>query len=1409
MSENYRFQKGDKVICKLGGARWEPCIIVRHNYNEEHFDEPAAYQAKQISNGQLIYAPLDDPCIIREFVTEPIEKLICAIKYDEFDDMIDIIDKYHIDIELKVKDILTAAATFGNEDALSLFEDVKIDINMVLDDTGRNIVLLATMKKQFDFIIELGEQKEGFYIHSICKLFSHRDINGYNILHYAVLVNAEQLLCDLFCDDEESIDGSIASRSFCPYWMPRYPLPTIFQNVSKNGKTAYDLAVALKRNNLADLLRDFGQQAIVENVISCLDPSQTIFSGGKAYSISECEDILVSNGVDISTIQLSRGNALRLQKCAFALAYNANIKELRWLIGKFRLDYTFQPSVSHGLFDRYPLSLEFFCRHGLQPPFLVHAAVLGPLDQYWIDDRRNEQSYLNHFQNAETFCDVMRLSFNSIFESASFEWEINRSIKDCIRNNSVLKETTGAGIEKYRYYLLPVHDSGHQATYNQFIDGIVRRIDGVKVSERIELLSYLLDELQLPPPSLATLVSLGQLHLLQWFLSRSEPMAPLHSDSQLMALRDGTAFLHGADETMPIAAFLCAYATGLGEVSIMEWLLLHFEITESRLNGLNNLHIAIVRKHTACVLWLINFIPSMLTSKTDNGSNALHLAISSGNVFVTLRFLRNTDKDPAINELWVDDGDGKSVFSYLRESEEPELEEYIDNNAIINDIDSLVTLLTVDGKISLQSMIMFMEAVDFFAVMDEFLFNKWSQLSEFRTLIMKHTDRYHKIPEYLLDLQNDPNWAEYISLQLISKQSKSWRDDNLDITGTRYDAKPSTNWGSDSVSCAVCEVIIRCIYMRRNDVLGLILEQIQYSLMEAVETQNYFKDQFYDTSIEYARYVENEVAVILIEDFLGHLLGRTDLSKTWLAHWNELSEELQIEFIVLDLSSILRIIELQRNWLSSKPDNIYLSDFRGLSFNRLMDGHSNVYVNNQPMKPLCYAMRSDSDEIVRWLLSLPTIRGNLSMPETMDTLMDIGSIKFLKLVLDLNLGWKPENDESLGTPPDPIQRCFKGFEGANGLSVFQYLVRRVLERGGDINAYFYGQQGIYSQAMHSLFDSEYMRVVGSCAFDVIEWIISQRCLDLNLYSDTKEGLLASLISYVDRRKSYNSDISVDFQTGVNYSLKLLDLFQNYCIDFTQHARMVYSVFYELLRDCLVLRSSQRSRFLMKFILTLVEKYQLDIRHFDFLNVKNGSELTSEECEYVPLPELDRLQDCPDAPTLRIQLQSIRDAQVARFTLLQKIKNNESIVNIRNAIQISDPSMFIVRDSEGRGLLHHAAVLGRVDILDLLYKFNLDLSAKDYLGRSVIVIAEAAGETSFAKKVRYMLAQQVLSEFCFRRWRSFVFLRGIRTQLKRRKSAATTIQSLIRRFQVYRQYGSYLREIKGSWARFKLKWARGE
>ena len=46
-------------------------------------------------------------------------------------------------VELKVKDILTAVAIFGNEDVVSLFQDAKIDLNMVLDETGRNIVLLC------------------------------------------------------------------------------------------------------------------------------------------------------------------------------------------------------------------------------------------------------------------------------------------------------------------------------------------------------------------------------------------------------------------------------------------------------------------------------------------------------------------------------------------------------------------------------------------------------------------------------------------------------------------------------------------------------------------------------------------------------------------------------------------------------------------------------------------------------------------------------------------------------------------------------------------------------------------------------------------------------------------------------------------------------------------------------------------------------------------------------------------------------------------------------------------------------------------------------------------------------------------------------------------------------------------
>ena len=1359
---NYRFKKGEKVLCNTGDKKWEPCIIIGHDYWEDHFDEPAAYQAKKIRNGRLIYVPFDEPSLVREFVTEPIEKLICAIKYDEYDEIVQIINEYDIEIVLKVKEILTNGAIFGNINALSIYEDEdtgNIDFNMELDDSGRNIVLIAMMKRQFDFIITLGEQKEGFYQRNMCKFFSHSDKHGHNILHYAVIVNAEEFLMHFFCDDEDSIAGSIASNCFSSYIFMRYPLPTIFQKVSNKGKTAYDLAVDLKRANLVKILRDFAQQAIVENLLSRIDYS-IVISPQSQDGFSEWEDNLARNGIDISTIQLSKGNAARLQKSGFACGYGAKLDELKWLIEKWKLDYHFPPNDSYDWYDRYPLSLAFLRRHGLHPPSLVHAAVIGPLNhQYWVDPC-NVEKYLVEF-NAETFSDLLRLVFNTLFEKGGLEWT-HPTIKSLILSPTSCRNTTSG---EYEYLLLPGEKLQEAYPYYDYIDGIVRRIDGVKVSERIALLSYLLDELKLPPPPLSSLVSLGQLHLLQWFFSRSDPMACLCSDPQLMALRDSTEFLRGSDEKMPIAAILCAYATGLGEVATMEWLLWHFPISDFRFYGFTYLHIAIMRKHTACVLWLIQFFPYMLTWKADNGLNAFHLAVSAGNVFVTLKLLESTNKIPGINQLWEDDAAGKSVFSYLRDSEVPEIKAYLASNATINDIDSLVTVLTVDEKISLQSITMLMIAVNFFAIMEEEL--------TYHNLF----NAVQNLPEYLME------HAEY---------ANSCKNQIHCSTGTQYDANPSSNWGSSSVGGAVCEVVTKCIDIGRMDIFCLILAEIQDSDVISVAD----KEGLYSIMIIYAKYVDNVSAVTVIEEYLDNLEGNTTDSKIWKDRWKELNKELYVAFVDLDLKSILEVLEKQRLWLLSTPDNNTTGD------KSLFEGNSYIYVNGEPLTPLSYAMRSNNDEVVHWLVSFPTLRLHTLMPELIDAVLDIGNVKYLKMVLDSEWLYLPEKVSAINSY-DSILRCLNSYDGVNGLSIFQFLVRRVVDQGNDINTFFYGESGVYPMAVFHIFHSKYNNV--QAAFSALEWIISQRYLDLNLYADSNDGVIAFLLKNVTRNIFENT--SAEFQTGVNYSMMLLDLFKKHGIDFIQHARVVKSVFEEMLHHNV--ERELTSRFFLKVVLHVVEIFQLDIQKFDFLYVNSNAKITSEEGEYVPLHGLDRLKDCPDASTLRVQLQTIRDAQRARFSLLNRIKNNESIISIQNALVENNPSMLTVQDSEGRGLLHHAAVLGRVDVLDLLSKFNVDLKTKDNLGRGVVSLAEAAGELSFARRFRQLLSVQLVSEFCTRRWPSYVFLRDIRSRLKLKNLAATSIQSRIRRHQVFRRYCSYLRGIKGSWARFKQKWALGK
>jgi hypothetical protein len=236
------------------------------------------------------------------------------------------------------------------------------------------------------------------------------------------------------------------------------------------------------------------------------------------------------------------------------------------------------------------------------------------------------------------------------------------------------------------------------------------------------------------------------------------------------------------------------------------------------------------------------------------------------------------------------------------------------------------------------------------------------------------------------------------------------------------------------------------------------------------------------------------------------------------------------------------------------------------------------------------------------------------------------------------------------------------------------------------------------------------------------------------------------------------------------------------MDFSKHAKVILKCLY----DRFTISNAKNASLQLCFIETLIERYDIDIQSMNL-----------------------RYWETDETRQNSVQMfESMKAAQSVRFCVLQSIKQNASLVEFRSMLLCGDNilSMLRVKDMEGRGLLHHAAFMGRIDVLNFLAEdHHMDLKAKDFSCQ----LAEAAGQTSFALRVRRLLALKLLPDFCIRRWRSHRSLRMIRSTLRKKSIAATLIQSIFRQYRVYKHFGSHLREARGNWMRFKLKWAPGK
>lgn len=173
------------------------------------------------------------------------------------------------------------------------------------------------------------------------------------------------------------------------------------------------------------------------------------------------------------------------------------------------------------------------------------------------------------------------------------------------------------------------------------------------------------------------------------------------------------------------------------------------------------------------------------------------------------------------------------------------------------------------------------------------------------------------------------------------------------------------------------------------------------------------------------------------------------------------------------------------------------------------------------------------------------------------------------------------------------------------------------------------------------------------------------------------------------------------------------------------------------------------------------------------------------------------------------IEAVRADRTARLQLIQCLTDGGSLEDISGQLQAGDASKLLAyRDNKRRGLLHHAALLGRIDVLDMLLSgYEIDLRSKDY--RTALDLARAGGQSSFASRLHRHQAVLTVHKFCSQYLRPYVLRRHRRARIVVQTRSAITLQKYWRRYNVYMQYGAALHDKIGTYKRLRVKWARGK
>ena len=548
--------------------------------------------------------------------------------------------------------------------------------------------------------------------------FRTTDKKKRDALHYAVIANNHAFFNHLLLRIDDYYGSGLSYygltkefvfRKKCDPWDAR----TAFDNVTVDGHTAYDLAVALKRPELAELVLRCRNACMAEAFIHFLhhNLAHTIHDSREEYAyesilytVEEASELLAQHNVDLSTIDTAPF-FICLQHCAFHLASRGELTYLKWLIEAWMLDPTFTASEApHMNYDIHP-----FLKHYNTRLSLPVAVTMGPSYSYVT-------AQLHKKEPTEQAL-IFNKALNEVFQHQYWKPEMSAKehIESCV---SVYKGSDGYTHSKYKGLILVSRSvSNYEIRYlDMYIDSVVARVDGICVEVRLATLTYLRDDLKLPLPPLLLTVSLGQPHILAWVAIRKDLTKPLASNNNLMRAVKKVDWLSGVDTAIPIASLLCYYAAGLGEIAVMQWLLRRFETARAGcVGGMNLLHIATACDRVPCVIWLTRHYPTLITELTDSGRSVLHLAIQHKHIWLTRFYMGLEYSDTYFESLWEDDSSGHGVYWHLAQSEEPELATWVRLKAQVTALESVIAVLD-ETPLSSSSLAMLLKDIDFFGI---------------------------------------------------------------------------------------------------------------------------------------------------------------------------------------------------------------------------------------------------------------------------------------------------------------------------------------------------------------------------------------------------------------------------------------------------------------------------------------------------------------------------------------------------------------------------------------------------------------------------------------------------------------------------------------------------------------------